>query len=186
VERAARRAVLARARRRCGKRYTMELLPAMRDSRMPKLLVWGEDDEFQTVDYAERFPREMPETRLVRIKSPAIFRWKTFPKAWRARWPASSGRSDDLSKQDVMKVAILDDYQNVAQELADWSGVRRRHGEITVFNDHVADPSAVVERLQPFDVVCVMRERTPLTKRDPATASEPQVNSFDRTAKRLH
>src|SRR6202166_4310959 len=62
-----------------------------------------------------------------------------------------------------MNVAILDDYQNVALRLADWSGVRR-HAEITVFNDHVADTSAVIERLQPFDVVCVMRERTPLTK----------------------
>ena len=62
-----------------------------------------------------------------------------------------------------MQVAILDDYQNVALRLADWSGVRR-HAEITVFNDHVADPSAVVERLRPFDVVCVMRERTPLTR----------------------
>jgi phosphoglycerate dehydrogenase-like enzyme len=62
-----------------------------------------------------------------------------------------------------MKVAILDDYQNVALRLADWSGVRR-HAEITVFNDHVADPSAVVARLRPFDVVCVMRERTPLTR----------------------
>ena len=62
-----------------------------------------------------------------------------------------------------MQVAILDDYQNVALRLADWSGVRR-HAEITVFNDHVADPSAVVERLRPFAVVCVMRERTPLTR----------------------
>jgi phosphoglycerate dehydrogenase-like enzyme len=62
-----------------------------------------------------------------------------------------------------MKVAILDDYQNVALQLAGWSGVRR-HAEITVFNDHVADPSAVIERLRPFDVVCVMRERTPLTR----------------------
>ena len=62
-----------------------------------------------------------------------------------------------------MKVAILDDYQNVALRLADWSAVRR-HAEITVFNDHVADPSAVVERLRPFDVVSVMRERTPLTR----------------------
>jgi phosphoglycerate dehydrogenase-like enzyme len=61
-----------------------------------------------------------------------------------------------------MKVAILDDYQNVALRLADWSGVRR-HAEITVFNDHVADRSAVIARLRPFDVVCVMRERTPLT-----------------------
>ena len=62
-----------------------------------------------------------------------------------------------------MKVAVLDDYQNVALKLADWSPVRRR-AEMTVFNDHVADPSAVVERLRPFDVVCVMRERTPLTR----------------------
>ncbi|WFU39094.1 D-2-hydroxyacid dehydrogenase family protein [Bradyrhizobium sp. CB82] len=62
-----------------------------------------------------------------------------------------------------MKVAILDDYQNVALQLADWSGVRR-HAKIIVFNDHVAHPSAVVERLRPFDVVCVMRERTPLPR----------------------
>jgi phosphoglycerate dehydrogenase-like enzyme len=62
-----------------------------------------------------------------------------------------------------MNVSILDDYQNVALRLANWSAVRR-HAEITVFNDHVADPSAVVERLRPFDVVCVMRERTPLTR----------------------
>jgi len=62
-----------------------------------------------------------------------------------------------------MKVAILDDYQNVALRLADWSSVRR-HAEITVFNDHAVVPSAVVERLRPFEVVCVMRERTPLPR----------------------
>ena len=62
-----------------------------------------------------------------------------------------------------MKVAILDDYQDVALRLADWSAVRRR-AEITVFNDHFADPAAVVERLRPFDIVCVMRERTPLSR----------------------
>ena len=61
-----------------------------------------------------------------------------------------------------MKIAILDDYQNVALRLADWSAVRR-HADITVFNDHVVDAPGVVERLRPFDVVCVMRERTPLT-----------------------
>ena len=58
-----------------------------------------------------------------------------------------------------MKVAILDDYQNVALRMADWSSVASR-AEITVFNDHVADPEAVIERLMPFDVICVMRERT--------------------------
>jgi pimeloyl-ACP methyl ester carboxylesterase len=50
-------------------RYTVELLPALRESTTPKLLVWGEDDEFQTVDHAERFAAEIPATRLVRIKS---------------------------------------------------------------------------------------------------------------------
>src|SRR6516162_9021716 len=62
-----------------------------------------------------------------------------------------------------MKIAILDDYQNVVLRLADWSGIRK-HAEIVVFNDHVADSSAVIERLRPFDVVCVMRERTPLPR----------------------
>jgi hypothetical protein len=62
-----------------------------------------------------------------------------------------------LEEEGQMKIAILDDYQNVALELADWSAVAGR-AEITVFNDHVADPDAVVERLLPFDVVCVMRD----------------------------
>ena len=62
-----------------------------------------------------------------------------------------------------MKIAILDDYQNVALRLADWSDVRR-HAEIVVFNDHVVEASAVIKRLRPFDVVCVMRERTPLPR----------------------
>jgi phosphoglycerate dehydrogenase-like enzyme len=61
------------------------------------------------------------------------------------------------------KIAVLDDYQNVALESADWSVLRDR-AEITVFQSHLADPDAVIERLQPFDVVCVMRERTPLPR----------------------
>jgi phosphoglycerate dehydrogenase-like enzyme len=62
-----------------------------------------------------------------------------------------------------MKVAILDDYQNVALTMADWSRVESK-AEVTVFTDHVSDPDAVVARLQPFDVLCVMRERTPLPR----------------------
>ena len=62
-----------------------------------------------------------------------------------------------------MRVAILDDYQNVALSMADWSEVAAR-ADITVFTDHLADQDAVVERLAPFDVVCVMRERTPLPR----------------------
>jgi phosphoglycerate dehydrogenase-like enzyme len=62
-----------------------------------------------------------------------------------------------------MKVAILDDYQNVALTMADWSRVETK-AEVTVFNDHLSDLDAVVARLQPFDVLCVMRERTPLPR----------------------
>jgi hypothetical protein len=47
----------------------------------------------------------------------------------------------------------------VALKLADWSTAWRR-AEIRVFNDHVADTAAVTEPLRPFEVVCVMRERT--------------------------
>lgn len=50
-------------------RYTLELLPGLRKSMTPKLLIWGENDGFQTVDYAERFAAEIPATRLVRIRS---------------------------------------------------------------------------------------------------------------------
>jgi phosphoglycerate dehydrogenase-like enzyme len=61
------------------------------------------------------------------------------------------------------KIAVLDDYQNVALESADWSVLRDR-ADIAVFQDHLADPDAMVERLLPFDVVCVMRERSPLPR----------------------
>ncbi|MFI8403934.1 alpha/beta fold hydrolase [Streptomyces sp. NPDC085463] len=48
-------------------RYTLDLVPALRDSETPKLLVWGEDDGFQGIAYAERFAEEMPHTELVRV-----------------------------------------------------------------------------------------------------------------------
>ena len=63
----------------------------------------------------------------------------------------------------LFKIAILDDYQNVARTMADWSILDGR-AAITVFNDHLADADAVVARLQPFEIVCVMRERTPMTR----------------------
>jgi phosphoglycerate dehydrogenase-like enzyme len=68
-----------------------------------------------------------------------------------------------VAANNLVQIAILDDYQNVALELADWSPLDGR-ASITVFNDHVAGIDDVVERLLPFDVVCVMRERTPLSR----------------------
>jgi hypothetical protein len=55
---------------------------------------------------------------------------------------------------EPVRIAVLDDYQNVALSMADWSGLDKR-AAITVFNDHIADPDAVVARLQSFDIVCV-------------------------------
>jgi phosphoglycerate dehydrogenase-like enzyme len=63
---------------------------------------------------------------------------------------------------DPIRIAILDDYQQVARTSADWSAVEAR-AELTVFHDHLQDHDALVQRLRPFDAVCVMRERTPLT-----------------------
>ena len=61
----------------------------------------------------------------------------------------------------TIRIAVLDDYQRVALTMADWSAVTRQ-ASVEVFTDTVADPDALVARLQPFDVLCVMRERTPL------------------------
>jgi phosphoglycerate dehydrogenase-like enzyme len=62
-----------------------------------------------------------------------------------------------------VKIAVLDDYQGVALKMADWSAVTAR-AQLDIYNDHLAEPGAVVERLRPYDIVCVMRERTPLRR----------------------
>jgi pimeloyl-ACP methyl ester carboxylesterase len=48
-------------------RFTLELVPALRERALPTLLVWGVEDGFQPVAYAERFAAEMPDARLVRV-----------------------------------------------------------------------------------------------------------------------
>lgn len=60
-----------------------------------------------------------------------------------------------------MKIAVLDDYQGVALSLADWGRVQAL-GTVDVFTDHLADPERLVTRLAPYDVVVLMRERTPM------------------------
>src|ERR1700692_4588269 len=65
--------------------------------------------------------------------------------------------------RNAVKIAILDDYQNVALSIADWSAVAKK-ADITVFTDHIDQTDALIERLLPFDAICVMRERTPLRR----------------------
>jgi D-3-phosphoglycerate dehydrogenase len=58
-----------------------------------------------------------------------------------------------------MRCAVLDDYQNVALTMADWSKVTG-DVEVTVFNEVLGDTDAVAKALQGFQIVCLMRERT--------------------------
>jgi phosphoglycerate dehydrogenase-like enzyme len=58
-----------------------------------------------------------------------------------------------------MRVAILDDYQQVALSSADWSAVQAI-ADIDVFTEHIARTEALVHALEPFDVIVAMRERT--------------------------
>ncbi|SHN00495.1 D-2-hydroxyacid dehydrogenase family protein [Mucilaginibacter sp. OK098] len=64
---------------------------------------------------------------------------------------------------DKPKIAVLDDYQAVAFTMTDWTVVKQ-HADVTVFNDHLVAEAEIVTRLLPFEAVCMMRERTPLTR----------------------
>ena len=66
-----------------------------------------------------------------------------------------------MSSQPRTRIAVLDDYQRVALQMADWSSLGER-AQVTVFSDPLSGPDRVVQTLAPFEVVCVMRERTPL------------------------
>ncbi|GAB3501776.1 D-2-hydroxyacid dehydrogenase family protein [Amycolatopsis cihanbeyliensis] len=57
-----------------------------------------------------------------------------------------------------MKIAILDDYQNVALDFADWDSLG---AEIEVFTEHIPDRDELVRRLAGVEAVVAMRERTP-------------------------
>lgn len=65
--------------------------------------------------------------------------------------------------QTKYQVAILDDYQEVALIMADWSTLNSLVA-ITIFKDHLFEEEPIVNRLKPFEIICVMRERTPLTE----------------------
>jgi len=63
----------------------------------------------------------------------------------------------------MARVAVLDDYQQVALQMTDW-GVLPPDTEVQVFRDHLSDQAAVAQRLKDFEVVVAMRERTPFPR----------------------
>jgi phosphoglycerate dehydrogenase-like enzyme len=67
------------------------------------------------------------------------------------------------------RVAVLDDYQDVALRMADWSSLPGT--DVTLFHDHLADVEQLATRLADYEMVVAMRERTafprPLLERLP-------------------
>ena len=61
----------------------------------------------------------------------------------------------------MTRIAVLDDWQGIAEAAADWSGVRAK-AEIVFFREAFASPAAIIAGLKDFDVVLAMRERTRL------------------------
>lgn len=63
----------------------------------------------------------------------------------------------------MTRVALLDDYQDVALQMADWQSLPP-NVEVQAFRDHLSDENALVERLQEINVIMAMRERTPFQR----------------------
>jgi phosphoglycerate dehydrogenase-like enzyme len=61
------------------------------------------------------------------------------------------------------RCAVLDDYQSVAMQMADWSPVAK-DVEIEVFHRPLGDEAGIIRALQKFSIVCAMRERTLFSK----------------------
>jgi phosphoglycerate dehydrogenase-like enzyme len=61
-----------------------------------------------------------------------------------------------------VKIAILDDFQNVTREIADWRRLPP-HVSVAVFDEHF-EGHALIERIAPFDVLVITRERTPFPR----------------------
>lgn len=62
-----------------------------------------------------------------------------------------------------IRCVVLDDYQNVALTMADWSALRN-DVDITVYNEHLGSEQRVIDALRDAEIVCLMRERTPLPR----------------------
>jgi phosphoglycerate dehydrogenase-like enzyme len=63
----------------------------------------------------------------------------------------------------MARIAILDDYQNAALRVADWSRLQKDH-EIVSFRERLPDIDAVAKALADFEIVGIMRERTPFPR----------------------
>ena len=81
----------------------------------------------------------------------------------------------------MANIALLDDYQNVALSMADWSRLSEAH-QITVFNEPIGGLDALARALAGFEVIGIMRERTPFQRA--LFAKLPQLKLLVTTGKR--
>tara|TARA_A100001011_G_scaffold74255_1_gene76310 strand:+ start:608 stop:814 length:207 start_codon:yes stop_codon:yes gene_type:complete len=63
----------------------------------------------------------------------------------------------------MLKIAILDDYQDISKDLIDIDNVSKRY-VINVFTEPFVDEKETIEQLKDFEALLVMRERTHITK----------------------
>ena len=63
----------------------------------------------------------------------------------------------------MLKVAILDDYQNVAQEFVDLKKLSGKY-EIRVFSEPFINEEKTIQELKEFEALLIMRERTLISK----------------------
>lgn len=64
-----------------------------------------------------------------------------------------------MTEHSLLQIAVLDDWQSVASNVVDWT-VLDAIGKVSFLHEFPADTASMVARLESFDVVCVMRERT--------------------------
>lgn len=62
----------------------------------------------------------------------------------------------------MVRIAVLDDWQGIAEAAAEWGAVRAKGAEVVFLRDHLGGPEAVASALAGFDAVVAMRERTRL------------------------
>jgi phosphoglycerate dehydrogenase-like enzyme len=89
--------------------------------------------------------------------------------------------NQDISSEPTTRVAVLDDWQGIAEQCVDWSPLRQR-AEVVFFHRPFASASEVIASLADFDAILAMRERTAFP--DDVIANLPRLKFFNMTGRR--
>jgi phosphoglycerate dehydrogenase-like enzyme len=92
----------------------------------------------------------------------------------------SNDQNTDLSKP-ITRIAVLDDWQRIAERSADWSVLKER-AEVVFFHEPFGSPADIISALANFDAVMAMRERTAFS--DEVVAGLPRLKFFNVTGRR--